>query len=282
MSFRSLKVGVALGGGGARGIAHVAMLEVLDELGIRPVAIAGTSMGAMIGAAYAAGLEARVIRSHILRLLRNRSEVLAKLLQARVGRFADFVLRGRGNPVLLNPQILLELLWPPGIPTHFESLPISMMVVATDYVTCEEIVYQKGKLVPAVAGSMAIPGLFQPVEDDDRVLIDGGAVNPLPYDLLFAHADIVVAVDVTFGGRSRAKRVPSPLDSMFGAAQIMQGAIIAEKLKRRRPDVLLRPDVARYGLLDFFRAPQILRTAEADKEIFRSVLLAELKSRSVM
>jgi NTE family protein len=83
-------------------------------MGIRPVAIAGTSMGAGVGAAYAAGIEGRAIRTHILRVLRNRSDVTSKLLRARVGRFADLVLRGRGNPVLLDPGICLSLFWPPG------------------------------------------------------------------------------------------------------------------------------------------------------------------------
>lgn len=107
-------VAIALGGGGARGIAHVLALEALDEMGIRPVAIAGISMRAVVGAAYAAGIEGRAIRTHILRVLRNRSDVMSKLLRARVGRFADLVPRGRGNPVLLDPEICLHLFWPPG------------------------------------------------------------------------------------------------------------------------------------------------------------------------
>jgi NTE family protein len=83
-------------------------LEALDEMGIRPVAIAGTSMGAVVGAAYAAGIEGRTIRTHILRVLRNRSDVTGKLLRARVGCFADLVLRCRGNPVLPDPEICLD------------------------------------------------------------------------------------------------------------------------------------------------------------------------------
>lgn len=82
------------------------------------MAIAGTSMGAVIGAAYAAGIEARAIRTHILRVLRNRSDVMSKLLRRGVGRFAALVLRGRGNPVLLDPEICLDLFWPAGTPGH--------------------------------------------------------------------------------------------------------------------------------------------------------------------
>src|SRR5271166_1043008 len=271
-------VAIALGGGGARGIAHVLALEALDEMGIRPAAIAGTSMGAVIGAAYAAGLEAQAIRAHVLHVLRNRSDVMSKLMRARVGRFADLVLRGRGNPVLLDPEIFLELFWPAQMPEMFEDLTIKTTVVATNYSDRNEIVFRSGPLGPAVAGSMAIPGLFRPVESGNRVLIDGGAVNPLPYDLLFDDADIVVAIDVTFGGRSRSKRVPSPLESMFGAAQIMQGAITAQKIKRRRPDVLIRPHVEQFGLLDFFRAGHILRAAETTNVDLKAALAAAVSA----
>lgn len=149
---RRPRIAIALGGGGARGIAHVLALEALDEMGIRPVAIAGTSMGAVVGVAYAAGIEGRAIRTHILRVLRNRSDVMGKLLRARVGRFADLVLRGRGNPVLLDPEICLDLFWPSGMPSRFEDLDIETIIVATDYLSRNEVAYDAGPLKPAVAG----------------------------------------------------------------------------------------------------------------------------------
>ena len=277
-NIRRPKVAIALGGGGARGIAHVLALEALDEMGISPVAIAGTSMGAIIGGAYAAGIQGRAIRTHILRVLSNRSDVMSKLLRARVGRFADLVLRGRGNPVLLDPEICLDLFWPPGMPSRFEDLAIKTIVVATNYLDRKEVAYDAGPLRPAVAGSMAIPGLFRPVIFRDEVLIDGGAVNPLPYDLLFSLADIIVAVDVTFGGRSPKRRTPSPFASMFGAAQIMQGAITAQKIRLRAPDILVRPKVEHFAVLDFFRASQILRAAEHSKEELKLTLGGRMKA----
>ncbi len=276
-NIRRPRVAIALGGGGARGIAHVLALEALDEMGIRPIAIAGTSMGAVVAAAYAAGIEGRAIRTHILRVLRNRSDVMGKLLRARVGRFADLVLRGRGNPVLLDPEICLDLFWPPEVPTRFEDLDIETIIVATNYLNRNEVAYDAGPLRPAVAGSMAMPGLFRPVLFGDGVLIDGGAVNPLPYDLLFSRADIVVAVDVTIGGRPPKRRTPSPFASMFGAAQIMQGAITAQKIKLRPPDVLVRPKVEHFAVLDFFRASQILRAAEASKDELKLMLRERMK-----
>ncbi|MGD0722176.1 MAG: patatin-like phospholipase family protein [Roseiarcus sp.] len=258
-------VAIALGGGGARGIAHIAILEALDELGVEPVALAGTSIGAIIGAAYAAGIAADELRAHTLVVMRNRSQVMAKLLKARVGRFADFVLRGFTNPMLLDAEIFLDLFWPRTMPTRFEDLAIPLLVVATDFHNRREAIFSSGPLAPAVAGSMAIPGLIKPIEMDGRILVDGGAVNPLPYDLLFDRADVVIGVDVTFGGAGQ-RHVPAPFDAMFGAAQIMQGAITAEKLKSRGPDILVRPTVEQFRVLDFFRAVQILRASDPAKD----------------
>jgi NTE family protein len=271
-------VAIALGSGGARGFAHIAVLEALDELGVAPAAIAGTSIGAMIGAAYAAGMSGRDIRAYALGAVRSRSEMMGKLLRARVGRFSDLVLRGRGNPVLLDSEVCLDLFWPKAVPDFFEGLVKPLLVVATDFYDRSELVMSSGALSPAVAGSMAIPGLIQPVAYNGRYLIDGGAVNPLPYDLLFDHADVVVAVDVTFGGRRREARRPAPFQSMFGAAQIMQGAITAQKLKMRSPDILVRPGVEQFGVLDFLRASQILRAAESAKDELKRRLSARFEA----
>jgi NTE family protein len=270
-------IAIALGGGGARGLAHIAILEALDELGVRPAAISGTSIGAIIGAAYAAGIEAKHLHAHLLDVMRDRSQVMAKLLKARVGRFSDLVLRGFGNPILLDAEICLDLFWPAKVPDYFEQLEIPLFVVTTDFYNRCEAVFSSGPLAPAVAGSMALPGLIKPVENEGIVLVDGGAVNPLPYDLLFEAASLVIAVDVTFSGRSRKRRLPSPFDSMFGAAQIMQGAITAQKLKLRSPDILVRPAVEQFGVLEFRRAGQIIKAAEAAKDSFKREIEAQFE-----
>jgi len=272
-------IAVALGSGGARGIAHIAMLEALDEFGVKPVALSGASIGAIVGAAYAAGFEARLLRTHALRVMRDRTDVMARLLKARVGRFADLIFGGLANPILLDAEIFLEMFWPDDMPERFEDLAIPFQAVAADFHGRGEAVFTSGPLAPAVAGSMAMPGLIKPVEMNGRVLVDGGAVNPLPYDLLFGRADIVIAVDVTFGvPRGRGGGL-TPFDAMFGAAQIMQGAITAQKLKARLPDVLVRPPVEGFRVLDFFRAAQILRVCDASKDELKRRLADAIEAR---
>jgi NTE family protein len=111
------------------------------------------------------------------------------------------------------------------------------------------------------------------------VLIDGGAVNPLPYDLLLDRADIVMAVDVTIGGRMRNRRTPTSLNAIFGAAQIMQGSITAQKLKQQPPDILVHPPVERFAILDFMLCNQILRAADAIKDDVKREIAKQVEAR---
>jgi NTE family protein len=260
-------IAIALGGGGARGLAHIPVLEAFDELGLKPTAIAGTSMGAIVGAAYAAGMPAKDIHRYTLERLRDRAQVMAKLLQARCGKITDLFARGFGNPVLLDGEKFLDLFWPEAVPDRFDELKTPFLAVATDYHSRCEAVFEAGPLVTAVAGSMAIPGLIRPVVSGEQVLIDGGVVNPLPFDHLTGRAEIVIAVDVTGGPvEDEARTPPEPLEAMLGAAQIMQGAITAQKLKGRSPDVLIRPAVHSFRAMDFFKHKAILAAADTIKD----------------
>ena len=260
-------IALALGAGGARGLAHIAALEVFDELGIKPAVIAGTSMGAVIGAAYAAGVSARDIRAHAEGFLRDRSVIMAALVEARIGRLADLV--ARGNPLLIDGERFLDRMWPEAVPDRFEDLALPLLVVATDYDGRAEAVFHEGPLLPAVAGSMAIPGLVRPVRHGERVLVDGGAINPLPFDNLIGRADLLVAVDVTGGPSPHPTRAPGGFETMFGTLQIMQGAIVEAKLKLYRPEIVVRPAVDRFRVLDFFQARAILAAAEPAKDALK-------------
>jgi NTE family protein len=164
---------------------------------------------------------------------------MATLVESRIGRFADLI--ARGNPLLIDGERFLERLWPGAVPAHFEDLRLPFLAVATDYYGRTEAVFNKGPLLQALAGSMAIPGLVKPVRHGERVLVDGGAVNPLPFDHLIGRADLLVAVDVTGGPSPRPARAPGGFETMFGTLQIMQGAIVEAKLKLYRPEIVVRP-----------------------------------------
>ena len=263
------RVALALGGGGARGLAHIVVLEALAEAGVTPIAIAGTSIGSIIGAAYAAGHAPAELRKHVLRSFRDRAEVMARLFQARTGRLTALFAGGRlGNPVLMDGERLLGAFWPAGMPEDFESLKIPFTAVATDYYGRGRMLLDRGPLRAAVAASMAIPGMIEPVTIDGRVLIDGGAVDPVPFDVLPQDADLIIAVDVTGGPSPGAAGPPSPVEAALGASQIMQAAILEERLRRRTslgytpPLHLLRPAVERFNALDFFSVKAILGAAE--------------------
>ena len=273
---RKPTIALALGGGGARGLAHICVLETLDELGLEVVALSGTSIGAILGAAYAAGLSGTALRAHVTSTLRNRGEVMSRLLKARVGRFSELVRGAAANPVLLDGEAFLDLFWPTAVPDRFEELKRPLQVVATDYWNRCAAVFETGPLAPAVAGSMAIPGLIRPVKAGERVLVDGGAVNPLPFGLLAGKADLVIACDVTGGPLPGRHAAPKAIEAILGSAQIMQATITNEMLMRSTPDILVRPDVDAFRALDFFRVAQILEASERVKDDLRRQLAPHL------
>ena len=270
-------IGLALGAGGARGLAHIVVLEALDELGVKPVAIAGCSMGAVIGAAYAAGVTGKQLRAHTLNLLRNRTSFMTQLLRARVGRFSDLFSGLGANPVLIDGEKLLDLVWPTRVPDRFEQLAIPFTAVATDFHGRCDALFDSGPLAPAVAGSMAIAGLVKPVSADGMYLVDGGVTNPLPYRTLIGRATVIVACDVTMGPMVASHVSPKPYQAMIGAGQILQTAIIAEMLKTDAPDIMLTPAVQAFSTLDFFKAAQILEAAEPLREELKRALGAQLE-----
>jgi NTE family protein len=150
-------VAIALGAGGSRGLAHIAVLEAFDELGVRPTVIAGASLGALIGAGYAAGMPAKEIRAYVVGLLRDRGEVMRRLLAVRIGRVVDLL--ATGNPVLADAEGFVERFLPAHIPGEFSALPTPLVTVATDFWQRKEAVIDSGRLRSALAASIAVsPG----------------------------------------------------------------------------------------------------------------------------
>jgi NTE family protein len=265
-------VALALGGGGARGIAHIHVLEALDELGVVPTRIVGSSIGAIMGVGYAAGMSGAEIRGFVIETFASRREVLARLWRTRPTSFHDFVEDGGIRIGQLNAERVLGVFLPSDLPKRFEDLRIPLGVMATDFYARLECEIDSGDLLSAVAASCALPAIFRPVRRKGQVLIDGGIFNPLPFDRLCDRADIVMAVDVNGGPEGDGTSLPTPLEATFGASQLMMHAILEAKLKIRAPDVLLRPPVSQFRVLDFLLTRQILdQTAPLKEEAKRAI-----------
>jgi NTE family protein len=275
------RIGLALGGGGARGLAHIAMIEVFDELGLKPAVIAGTSMGAIIGAAYASGLEARAIRDHAERVLANRTQ-LARLLfnpgeNHGVFDLIEFKLFG---PMMVNGETLARVVFPPGVADFVEATAIPLKVIATDFFGRREVLIENGPMGAAVAASIAIPGMISSPKIGGRVMVDGGITNPVPFDHVQAASDIVVAIDVIGGPVERRAKGPSNLDLALGGSQILMRQIARLMRERSAPDIYIEPLLDRFRVLEFFRADEILAAAAPAKDDLKRQLEAQLAKAS--
>ena len=276
-------VALALGGGGARGIAHVVMLEAFDELGIKPKIIAGTSIGAIFGAAYASGIPAREIRAHTEELLTVRFDLVRELFAARVTKpmtgLRDFF---SPRAAILSPEALLETVLPARTARDFADLEIPLKVVASDFYGIQPTVFTEGPLRRAVAASMALPALFEPVVVDGRALIDGGLTNPLPYDLLMGEADITVAIDVSGAPvPNKDRAIPSAMEALMASAFIFERTINREKMKSLQPDIYIDAGTSHFQILDVFKVKEILAAAESSKEKLKAKLARLMQAETL-
>lgn len=271
-------VAIAFGGGGARGLAHIHVIEALDELGIRPVAISGASIGAIMGAGMAAGMSGAEIRAHTLATIGNRANVVNRLWSLRPPSMKAAV-TGGFRMGQFNLERILKVFLPEAIPETFDALGIPLKVSATDYYgQCEKVI-EEGEIVRALAASAALPAIFMPVMIDGRVMIDGGVFDPVPYEELLPLADIVIGIDVVGGPEGDGTHIPNRIDSIFGASQLMMQANLALKLKLARPHIFLKPAVNRFRVLDFLKATQVLDASAAIKDDLKRALEAEMEKR---
>ena len=272
---------IAFGGGGARGLAHIHVIEALDELGIKPVAIAGSSIGAVMGAGVAAGMSGKAIHEYCLSVLSRRSEVAGRMWSARPSTLAE-VFGGLRFSQFSIDRILHAFL-PHAIPKNFEDLGIPLQVTATDYYGHHVAVLAEGDLRSAIAASAAIPAVFRPVIRDGRLLIDGGIYNPVPFDLLHGKADFVIAIDVVGAPVDDGRNKPNSIDLMFGSTQLMMQSITAAKLKNAQPDILLRPPVSNFRALDFLKIETVMAQTVSIKEETKRAIdsLLQAKEKTV-
>ena len=273
------RLGLALGSGSARGWAHIGVIRALEHAGIRPDIVCGTSIGALVGAAYAAG-ELDRLEQWVLNL--GFTDVIS---------FLDVRLSGG----LIKGERLMDHLRQHFVDRPIEQLSIPFAAVATALHTGAEIWQRQGSTLDAVRASIAVPGLFAPALRDGMVLVDGGLVNPVPVSLARAMgADVVIAVDLgsdILGRRlstdapsespenvvgdwiqklkdnlnslvpartSEEPAMPSMLDVLTSSLNIMQVRITRSRMAGEPPDLLVTPRLAHLRLLDFHKAKEAI------------------------
>lgn len=263
-----MQVGLVLGGGGARGLAHIGVLQALEEYNIEVVAISGCSIGALIGAFYAAGKTSAEMQDMVARL------PYYKLLH--LGEFGG-LLGGKG----IEDFLALHL------PTTFEELTIPLSMTTVDVQEGKLLVLRSGRLVPAIRASSALPGILSPVRYEGRYLVDGGLLNNLPVDVIHTMTLApVIAVDVAaphnrhlpfesktthmfdqLGALLQGK--VNPFENVFSrgltvelfmkAFDVPQRLLTEMRLSMNPPEVLIRPDLDnQFGIEDFRRAAEAI------------------------
>ncbi|RUY99024.1 patatin-like phospholipase family protein, partial [Mesorhizobium sp. M7A.F.Ca.CA.002.15.1.1] len=211
------------------------------------------------------------IHDYARSILGRRAEVASRMWRARPGTIAEAMQNGI-RVSQFNVERILKAFLPEAIPETFAELKIPLKVTATDYFGHKLAVFEDGDLHSALAASAAIPAVFRPVMRDGRLLIDGGIYNPVPFDLIENDADIIIGVDVVGAPEEADRKQPTSVDLMFGATQLMMQSIIANKLKQCRPDILVRPAVSRYRVLDFLKIDALMNeTVDIKDELKRQV-----------
>jgi len=205
------KIGLALGSGGARGWCHIGVLKALDEIGITPDVVAGTSMGAIVGAAWAGGK------------LGELEDWVRALSPARFVSMMDLRLRSGGLVEAREIETILKEL---GVPERIEDLGHPFTAIATDMETGREIWLDQGPTYRAVRASAGIPGMMSPIQIDDRWLLDGGLVNPVPVSAARARgAEVIIAVNPNAKPRGRIWQPPEPKPVTNWAASVLPEAL---------------------------------------------------------
>jgi len=275
------KVGIALGGGGAKGLSHILMLEVIDEFGIKPHRIAGTSIGAIAGVLYASGLSGKAIKENIEQMSITEGDSLSDIFTKKdVFKWLKFIDISWKDGGLLKADTFLDNLMERVKVKDFEQLSIPLSVVAADFWKRDQIVFHNGDIRSAVHASMAIPGIFDPVVNGKQVFVDGGVVNPVPYDLLLDDCDLTIAIDVMGNRTESADLIPSLSESIFNSFQIMQKSILRQKVAACPPDIYIAPDIVDIQMLEFYKAEEIFKQAQSAADELRKALENQLQGGS--
>lgn len=289
---RRPKIGLVLSGGGARGITHVGVLQVLKELRIPIDYIAATSMGAIVGGLYASGMTPAAMEKQLASVswptllsdspdrrelgFRRKEEQASFPLSFEIGYRDGQFLWFKGALSGANLELFLhELTRNVDRVDNFDKLPIPYRAVATNMVSGQEVVFSSGRLYQAMRASMSVPGMFAPVEIDGRLLGDGGLVNNLPVDVVRAMgADIVIAVNIGTPLLTRDQ-----LQSLVGYASQMLNILTEQNVRQQlaslKPtDILISPDLGTLTFIDFASAPKFVELGIKAADAMRTQLAA--------
>ncbi|PZQ78063.1 MAG: patatin, partial [Flavobacterium johnsoniae] len=269
------KVGLVLSGGGAKGLAHIGVLKVLEESGVEISYIGGTSMGAIIGGLYASGYSATqidsifkttdydaLIQDYIPRSTKNFYEKRNDELYALTLPFKKMKI---GIPRALskglyNFNMLNKLTHNVRHIRDFNQLPIPFLCIATDIETGQQVLLNKGSLPQAMIASAALPSLYMPVEIDGKLLVDGGVTNNYPIlEVKNLGADVIIGVDVQDDLKDR--------DALTDATKILvqiSNMQMIQKMDRKRKatDIYIKPDITAYSVISFSQGNEIIKTGE--------------------
>jgi NTE family protein len=249
------KVALVLGGGAARGFAHVGVIKVLEANGVMPDVIVGTSAGSLVGALYASGM--------------NAFELQRVALSVDESTFADWTLAGRG---LIRGEAIAQFVNTQLKQATIEKLPRGLAIVATDLRTGEPIVFQRGDTGTAVRASSAVPGIFNPVRIGDRDYVDGGLTHPVPAAVARRlGADVVIAVDIS--AKPDGRDLSGTVDVLLQTFTIM-GARVAQ-YELAAADVVIRPAIGQMRGVDF--SSRSLAILEGEKSA--QAALPQIKAR---
>ncbi len=236
------KIGLALGSGGARGFAHLGIIKILKEENIPIDLIAGSSMGALVGAFYGAGQDI------------NKLYKLANAFKRKY--YLDFTVPKMGFIAGNRVRELIRIFTKD---KTIEELDIPVSIVATDLLKGERVVFNKGSIAKAVRASIAIPGIFVPEKVNGRLLVDGGVVDKVPISVVKEMgADIIIAVDVS--SVKISEEITTIYDVILQSIDIMQNEIV--KYKELDVDIMIRPLVTQYSSRAFTNIDDIIRLGE--------------------
>lgn len=250
------RIGLALGGGGARGLAHLGVLTVLAETGLEIAVVSGTSFGALVGAVYAVTRDSDVTTRRVMALLQSS-------LFRRVGTAIQRSTHGMAltRLSLITPKAYADLIASCIEDTTIERLPIRFAAVSTDLIGGCEVVLRTGSLRRAVAASSALPGVFPPVRSGGYLLVDGGWADVVPVAAARAlGADVVIAVHAA-EDPDRHEPLRTGLDVLRRANDISRRFLGAHGL--READVVIQPEVGRIAWTAFGRAEECIARGEA-------------------